>query len=89
MAYGTDGSLAALCLVVMTDTKGAQIVYAPCPVVRQAVLEKHPKIKDGLAPVFASLGLETLQGLNAKIAVEGQDAKQVARAYLQSKGFLK
>lgn len=89
MAYGTDGSLAALGLVVMNDTKGAQIVYEPCPVVRQAVLEKHPKIKDGLAPVFASLGLETLQSLNAKIAVEGQDAKQVAHAYLQSKGFLK
>jgi osmoprotectant transport system substrate-binding protein len=88
MAYGTDGSLAALGLVVMTDTKGAQIVYAPCPVVRQAVLAKHPKIKDGLAPVFASLDLKTLQGLNAKIAVEGQDAKQVARTYLQSKGFL-
>jgi osmoprotectant transport system substrate-binding protein len=89
MAYGTDGSLAALGLVVMTDPKGAQIVYQPSPVVRAAVLDKYPAIKSALEPVFASLDLATLQTLNAKIAVEGQDARQVATAYLKEKGFLK
>lgn len=89
MAYGTDGSLAALGLVVMTDPKGAQIVYRPSPVVRAAVLDKYPAIKSALEPVFASLDLTTLQSLNAKIAVEGQDARQVAAAYLKEKGFLK
>lgn len=89
MAYGTDGSLAALGLVVMDDSKGAQIVYEPSAVVRAAVLEKHPQIAAKLDPVFASLDLATLQGLNAKIAVEGQNAKEVARVYLKAKGFLK
>jgi osmoprotectant transport system substrate-binding protein len=89
MAYGTDGALAALGLVVMSDPKGAQIVYRPSPVVRAAVLDRHPAIKSALEPVFASLDLTTLQGLNAKIAVEGQDARQVATAYLKEKGFLK
>jgi hypothetical protein len=32
----------------------------------------------GLKPVFASLDEKTLQQLNARIAVEGQDAKRVA-----------
>jgi osmoprotectant transport system substrate-binding protein len=89
MAYGTDGALAALGLVVMSDPKGAQIVYLPSPVVRAAVLDKHPAIKDALEPVFATLDLSTLQTLNARIAVEGQDARQVASAYLKEKGFLK
>lgn len=89
MAYGTDGTLAALGLVVMSDPKGAQIVYRPAPLVRAAVLEKHPEIKAALEPVFASLDLSTLQTLNAKIAVEGQDAKAVAAKYLKEKGFLK
>lgn len=89
MAYGTDGALAALGLVVMSDPKGAQIVYEPAPVVRAPVLEKHPAIKAVLEPVFASLDLATLQTLNSRIAVEGQDAKQVAAAYLKEKGFLK
>jgi osmoprotectant transport system substrate-binding protein len=89
MAYGTDGQLAALGLVVMTDTKGVQAVYEPAPTVRQATLDKYPQIKDLLDPVFQSLSLETLQQLNAKIAVDGQDAKKVATDYLTEKGFLK
>jgi osmoprotectant transport system substrate-binding protein len=89
MAYGTDGQIAALGLVVLTDTKGVQAVYEPAPTVRAAVLAKYPQIKDLLEPVFKSLTLETLQSLNAKIAVEGQDAKKVAAEYLTEKGFLK
>ncbi len=89
MAYGTDGQLAALGLVVMTDTKGVQAVYEPAPTVRQATLDKYPQIKDLLDPVFKSLSLETLQALNAKIAVDGEDAKKVAADYLTEKGFLK
>ena len=89
MAYGTDGALAALGLVVLADTKGAQIVYQPAPVIRGAVLEKHPEIKRALEPVFTSLSLQMLQALNSKIAVEGQDAKSVAKEYLAAKGFLK
>ncbi len=89
MAYGTDGALAALGLTVMEDSKGAQIVYNPSPVVRAAALEKHPQIRAALEPVFASLDLATLQRLNAAIAVEGQEAKRVAEGYLKEKGFLK
>jgi osmoprotectant transport system substrate-binding protein len=88
MAYGTDGALAALGLVVLADPEGVQAVYRARPVVRAPVLEKNPKIRDLLDPVFKTLTLETLQGLNAKIAVEGQDARKVARDYLVSKGFL-
>jgi len=89
MAYGTDGALAAVGLVALTDDKGAQVVYEPAPVVRAAILERHPEIATALDPVFASLTLETLQRLNAKIAVEGQEAKSVATGYLAEKGFLK
>ena len=89
MAYGTDGALAALGLVIMEDPKGIQPIYAPAPIVRADVLTRYPKIKDALAPVFGSLDTATLQSLNAKIAIEGQDAKQVAVTYLKAKGFIK
>ena len=88
MAYGTDGELAALGLTALCDDKGAQIVYAPAPVVRQAVLDQHPEIAAVLEPVFASLTLETLQVLNARIAVAGEDAGVVAAEYLKTKHFL-
>ncbi|MBN1856171.1 MAG: ABC transporter substrate-binding protein [Dehalococcoidia bacterium] len=88
MAYGTDGSLSALDLVVLTDPRGVQPVYEPTPIVRGEIYEAYPEIGDILAPCFESLTLENLQELNARIALEGHDAADVARDYLTSKGFL-
>ena len=88
MAYGTDGALAALGLTALADDKGAQVVYAPAPVVREGVLQRRPEIATVLDPVFASLTLETLQKLNAAVAVDGEDAGAVAVAYLNSKHLL-
>ena len=89
MAYGTDGQIAALGLLVLQDTRGVQPVYLPAPIVRKEVLDKYPQIESILKPVFMSLDIFTLQSLNAAIAVEGQDARQVAKDYLKKKGFLK
>jgi len=89
MAYGTDGALAALGLVIMQDPKGIQPIYAPAAIIRADTLAKYPKIKDVLAPVFRTLDTPTLQALNAKVALEGQDAKQVSGAYLKSHGFIR
>jgi osmoprotectant transport system substrate-binding protein len=89
MVYGTDGAISALGLVVMRDTKGAQIVYEPAPVVRQVVLEKFPAMGPALSRAFATLSMETLQGLNAQIAVEGQPAREVARRHLAQAGLLR
>ena len=89
MAYGTDGALAALGLRALCDDKGAQVVYAPAPVFRQAVLDEDPDIPKLLDPVFAGLTLETLQSLNERIAVEGEEAAKVAEGWLREKRFLK
>lgn len=88
MAYGTDGEIAALGLATLCDDKGAQIVYAPAPVIRAPILDNYPQIAAALDQVFASLSLATLQQLNARIAVEGEDAGAVARDYLKTKRFL-
>jgi osmoprotectant transport system substrate-binding protein len=89
MVYGTDGGIAPSGLVVLTDDKNVQPVYAPAPIIREAVLKENPKIADVLKPVFESLDLTTLQGLNARVQVGGEAAKAVATDYLKSKGFLK
>jgi len=89
MAYGTDGPVAALGLKTLTDPKGVQPIYAPAPVVREVVLQAYPQIDEWLAPVFASLDEKNLQQLNARIAVEGLDAKKVAADYLKQNGFVK
>jgi osmoprotectant transport system substrate-binding protein len=89
MAYGTDGSLAALGLVVLKDTRGVQPIYEPTAIVRKDTLARYPAIDAVLKPVFLSLDLATLQTLNARIAVNGENADAVAADYLTKKGFLK
>ncbi|NTW95345.1 MAG: ABC transporter substrate-binding protein [Erysipelotrichaceae bacterium] len=89
LVYGTDGALDQLNLIVLEDPKQIPPVYLPAPVIRKAVLEQYPEIRDILKPVFESLDLETLQTLNAKVAYEGLDALDVAKAYLIEKKFLK
>jgi len=89
MAYGTDGPLAALGLVVLEDTKGVQPVYAPAPVIRSETLSRQPTIAALLAPVMRSLDGPTLQRLNAQILLDGQDARTVAETFLRSKGLIR
>ncbi|NCH55641.1 glycine betaine ABC transporter substrate-binding protein OsmF [Cronobacter muytjensii] len=89
MAYGTDGPVAALGLQTLTDPKGVQPVYAPAPVVREAVLKAYPDMPQWFEPVFKALDEKTLQTLNGQIAVEGLDAGKVASQWLKEKGLVK
>lgn len=89
MVYGTDGGITATGLSVLDDDKHVQPVYAPAPIIREAVLKAHPQIADYLRPVFASLDLKTLQTLNARIQINGEPAAGVAASYLKAKGFVK
>ena len=89
MAYGTDGALSELGLVVLTDDKGAQLVYWPTPTIRKEVADKYPEIATELKPIFAALTLEKLQELNARIQVNGESPQAVAEEFLKSGGFLK
>jgi len=86
MAYGTDGALIALDLIALDDNKHVEPVYAPCPVIRENVLASYPQIADLLAPVFQRLDLATLRKLNARIAVDGEDARKVAADFLSVQG---
>lgn len=89
MAYGTDGTISALNLVVLTDPKGAQPFYQPAPIFLTSVITKYPVIPSLLDPVFAKLDLATLQSLNKAVAVDGKDSKTVAADWLKSNGFVK
>ncbi len=84
MAYTTDGALALLPLVLLSDPRHAQTVYAPAPVVRAATLASYPELPGWLAPVFATLTRTVLQRLNARAAAYGDPPARIARDYLDS-----
>lgn len=89
MVYGTDGGIAPSGLVVLEDDKKVQPVYQPAPIVREEVLKKHPEIETLLKPVFEKLDLTTLQELNGRVQVGGEQAKTVALDFLTKNGFVK
>ncbi len=88
MAYGTDGNLSALGLVVLRDPMSVWAVYEPAPTVRADVLEMYPEIADMLDPVFADLTLEILQELNGRVSVNGEAAADVVHEFLTDNGYV-
>lgn len=88
VAFGTDGGIIESGLVFLIDDKKVQPVYSPVPVVREPVLKQYPEIASLLDPVFARLDLPTLQTLNGRVEVGGEEAGAVAKDWLKSSGIL-
>jgi len=86
--YATDGGLADLGLVVLTDTKSIPPVYNPAPVFRKAIIEAYPEMPTILEPFMKTLTIENLQMLNKSVAIDGKDPKVVAKEYLTANGLL-
>jgi osmoprotectant transport system substrate-binding protein len=88
MVYGTDGNVIAANLQILEDDEHAEPVYAPVPMVREAVLKANPQIAQIVKPLMESFSRETLQELNARVQVNGESIASVAEDYLKSKRFL-
>jgi len=89
MVYGTDGGIVAASLQSLEDDRHDQPVYAPVPIVREAVLKSNPQIAAIVKPLMESFSRETLQQLNARVQIDGESEGSVAEDYLKAKGFLK
>jgi osmoprotectant transport system substrate-binding protein len=90
VAFGTDGQISGLGLVLLKDDKSFYPVYQAAPVVRADVLEKNQKIAEALNKLAPLLTDEVMAGLNWQ--VDGPDKKEfaaVAKAFLQEKGLIK
>jgi osmoprotectant transport system substrate-binding protein len=89
MVYGTDGGIAAAHLQILEDDRHDQPVYAPVPIVREAVLKANPQIAAIVKPLMESFDRETLQQLNARVQINGESDEAVAMDYLKARGLLK
>lgn len=90
VAFGTDGQISGLGLVLLRDDKSFYPVYQAAPVVRADAMAKSPKIAEALNKLAPLLTDEIMAGLNWQ--VDGPDKKEfaaVARAFLQEKGLIK
>jgi osmoprotectant transport system substrate-binding protein len=85
----TDWQIVTQKFVVLADDKGLFPPYYAAPVIRQAVLADNPKIAEILNAVSATIDTATMRQLNAKVEVDKDEPKDVARAFLKEKGLIK
>ena len=88
MVYSTDGAVVAADLRVLDDDRHDQPVYAPVPIIREAVLEAHPRIAAIVAPLMQSFTQANLQRLNERVQIDGEAPISVATDYLEAHRLL-
>ncbi|MBV9120005.1 MAG: glycine/betaine ABC transporter substrate-binding protein, partial [Chloroflexi bacterium] len=87
--FTTDAQIQVHNFVLLDDDKHLQQADNVAPVVRNDLLSKAPDLKgliDGIAP---KLTTDELTGLNKQVGVDKKEPKDVAGAWLKSKGLVK
>jgi osmoprotectant transport system substrate-binding protein len=87
--FATDGRIAGLKLTVLQDDKNFFPNYNAAMTLKQSELTKYPALATIFAPVSAALDNATMTALNAKVDVDGDDPGDVAKEWVDSKGFNK
>jgi len=78
----TDGQIAKLDLVALSDERAYFPPYQAAPVIRAAMLERHPAVRAALAELGGKISDAEMRRLNALADVEHKDITEVARAWL-------
>jgi osmoprotectant transport system substrate-binding protein len=87
--YATDGMISAMKLKRLKDDKNLWPPYYLVPVVRKDALDANPKIADVLNQVDALLDEPTMAEMNYKVDNDKEEPKDVARAFLKTKGIVR
>ena len=86
--FTTDGRIAALNLVVLTDDKQFFAHYNPSVTMKREFFEAHPEIAEVTAPVTAALTNDAIMAMNKAVDVDGRDPSVVARDWMVGQGFI-
>ena len=88
-AYSTDAELARYDLVVLEDDKQLFPPYQGAPLMKEALLKKHPELEAVLNQLAGKITAEQMSQMNYQVGVEGKSAAQVARDFLVKEGLMK
>ena len=88
-AYSTDAELARYDLVVLEDDKQLFPPYQGAPLMKEALLKKHPELEGILNKLAGKITEKQMSQMNYQVGVEGKSAAQVARDFLIQEGIIK
>ncbi|HEY4677535.1 MAG TPA: glycine betaine ABC transporter substrate-binding protein [Candidatus Angelobacter sp.] len=81
----TDGLIAALDLVVLEDDRHYFPPYDALPIVRRAMLERHPEVATALEKLSGRITADDMRHMNYAVDGEKKDAALVVKAFLAQK----
>jgi osmoprotectant transport system substrate-binding protein len=84
--YATDWQIASLGFTVLRDDRALWPPYQLAAVVRQPALAAFPGLAAALARVDARLDNAAMQELNRRVDQDGEEPRDVARAFLAAAG---
>jgi osmoprotectant transport system substrate-binding protein len=87
--FATDWQIAAGKFVALDDDKNLFPPYYLAPVVRMAALKANPKIEAIANQVSALVNNQVMRDLNQQVEVKKDEPRDVAKAFLKSKGMIK
>lgn len=87
--YSTDGRIKAYDLLVLDDNRHAFPPYAAAPVIRQATLNRYPKLASVVDLLAGKLTDSVMTALNYQVDYEKKAPEAVARQFLQQVGLYK
>jgi glycine betaine/choline ABC-type transport system substrate-binding protein len=80
----TDGLIAALDLIHLRDDRSYFPPYEAAPVIRRAILERHPEIGVALDQLTGRISDDDMRRLNYLVDVEHRDVPVVVREWLDT-----
>ncbi|MDO5087529.1 MAG: glycine betaine ABC transporter substrate-binding protein [Comamonadaceae bacterium] len=86
--FTTDGQLSAAGIQVLRDDKRFYPAYRASTVVRQDTLARHPALRGILMKMDGLLTDQDMARLNHAVESEGRNERDVAAAFLHTKGLL-
>ncbi|MCG6942985.1 MAG: hypothetical protein LJE69_17265 [Thiohalocapsa sp.] len=87
-AFLTDARLDDYGITPLADDLGFYPIYRPAPLVRQAVLDQHPKLAAAWNKLAGRISTDDMRRLNARVDRKGEDYRDVARGHLEKLGLL-
>jgi osmoprotectant transport system substrate-binding protein len=87
--FATDGRIGALGLMVPAEDISYFPPYNAALTMTDATAKKYPQLVKALAPIAGKISDATMQNLNARIDVLGEDADTVAKSFLSASGLVK
>jgi len=87
--FATDGRIGALGLMVPTEDIAYFPPYNAALTMTDAIAKKYPKLVKALAPIAGKISNGTMQNLNARVDVLGEDPDEVAKSFIRAAGLVK